>query len=111
MGKSPIPKTDYVMYFLCWVTGTGGYFTRGFYQSTLCDSCGILYSGGARRADDFQTDSYSIEKIAKISRSAADSNSSDSDREDRRNTSYQQIRYSSILIRSEPKSVMELLIQ
>lgn len=58
MGKSPIPKTDYVMYFLCWVTGTGGYFTRGFYQSTLCDSCWILYSGGARRADDFQTDSY-----------------------------------------------------
>nr|UPV00232.1 hypothetical chloroplast RF15 [Pleione hookeriana]UPV00239.1 hypothetical chloroplast RF15 [Pleione hookeriana] len=36
MGKSPIPN---VMYFLCWVTGTGGYFTRGFYQSTLCDSC------------------------------------------------------------------------
>ena len=33
MGKSPIPKTDYVMYFICWVTG--GHFTRGFYQSTL----------------------------------------------------------------------------
>ena len=35
MGKSPIPKTDYVMYFICWVMGTSGYFTRGFYQSTL----------------------------------------------------------------------------
>ena len=35
MDKSPIPKTDYVMYFICWVMGTGGYFTRGFYQSTL----------------------------------------------------------------------------
>jgi len=21
MGKSPIPKTDYVLYFICWVTG------------------------------------------------------------------------------------------
>lgn len=29
MGKSPIPKMDYVMYFICWVTG--GHFTRGFY--------------------------------------------------------------------------------
>ena len=24
MGKSPIPKTNYVLYFICWVTG--GYF-------------------------------------------------------------------------------------
>ena len=26
MGKSPIPKMDYVMYFICWVTG--GHFTK-----------------------------------------------------------------------------------
>jgi len=39
MGKSPIPKTDYVMYFIRWVTG--GHFTRGFYciNLPLCDSC------------------------------------------------------------------------
>ncbi|GAY61618.1 hypothetical protein CUMW_211390 [Citrus unshiu] len=37
-GKSPIPKTDYVMYFICWVTG--GHFTRGLYciNLPLCDS-------------------------------------------------------------------------
>ena len=29
MGKSPIPKTDYVMYFICWVTG--GHFTIGWF--------------------------------------------------------------------------------
>ena len=39
MGKSPIPKTDCVMYFICWVTG--GHFTRGLYciNLPLCDSC------------------------------------------------------------------------
>nr|UFH79495.1 hypothetical chloroplast RF15 [Acer pubipetiolatum var. pingpienense]UFH79511.1 hypothetical chloroplast RF15 [Acer pubipetiolatum var. pingpienense] len=32
-------KTDYVMYFICWVTG--GHFTRGLYciNLPLCDSC------------------------------------------------------------------------
>ena len=45
MGKSPIPKTDYVMYFICWVTG--GHFTRGFYciNLPLCNSCWSIYSG------------------------------------------------------------------
>ena len=33
MGKSPIPKTDHVMYFICWVRG--GHFTRGFYCINL----------------------------------------------------------------------------
>ena len=48
---------DYVMYFICWVTG--GHFTRGFYciNLPLCDSCWSIYSGGGCRADDFKADS------------------------------------------------------
>ena len=60
MGKSPIPKTDYVMYFICWVMGTGGYFTRGFYQSTLVWFLLNHILGGGFGADDFQTDSSFI---------------------------------------------------
>nr|QUB07726.1 Ycf15 [Reaumuria songarica]QUB07742.1 Ycf15 [Reaumuria songarica] len=39
MGKSPIPKTDYVIDLLSYVMG--GHFTRGFYciNLPLCDSC------------------------------------------------------------------------
>lgn len=57
MGKPPIPKTDYAMYFICWVTG--GHFTRGFYciNLPLCDSCWSIYSEGGCRADDFKVDS------------------------------------------------------
>ena len=60
MGKSPIPKTDYIMYFICWVMGTGGYFTRGFYQSTLVWFLLNHILGGGCGADDFQTDSSFI---------------------------------------------------
>lgn len=62
MGKSPIPKTDYVMYFICWVTG--GHFTRGFYciNLPLFNSCWSIYSGGGCRADDFKADSHSLDR-------------------------------------------------
>nr|AKF01116.1 hypothetical chloroplast RF15 [Bactris major]AKF01189.1 hypothetical chloroplast RF15 [Beccariophoenix madagascariensis]AKF01208.1 hypothetical chloroplast RF15 [Beccariophoenix madagascariensis] len=42
LGTSSAKVTEWVsrqslkrMYFICWVMGTSGYFTRGFYQSTL----------------------------------------------------------------------------
>ena len=106
MGKSPIPKTDYVMYFICWVTG--GHFTRGFYciNLPLFNSCWSIYSGGGCRADDFKADSHSLDREDRQDfvircRTYSNSNSSDSDRGDRRNTSYQQILGISISIRSE----------
>lgn len=55
MGKSPIPKTDYVMYFIRWFMV--GHFNRGFYCIISIYPCVIsveAYRGGA---DDFKTDS------------------------------------------------------
>lgn len=55
MGKSPIPKTDYVLYFIRWVAG--GHFTRGFYciNLPLCDSCwSIYYTRGGVQGGRFQ---------------------------------------------------------
>lgn len=47
MGKSPIPKTDYVMYFIRWFMV--GHFNRGFYCIISIYPCVIsveAYRGG-----------------------------------------------------------------
>jgi hypothetical protein len=66
MDKSSIPKTDYVPYFIYWVTGRWA-FSRGLYciNLLLCNSYWRHRLGGGSRADDFKADSlirYSLDK-------------------------------------------------
>lgn len=63
MGKSPIPKTDYVLYFIRWVAGgLPGVSIVSIYPCVIPVEAYTILGGGCR-ADDFKTDSPSIRDL------------------------------------------------
>lgn len=109
MGKSPLPKTDYVMYFICWVTVTGAGILPevsivSIYPCVIpveVDTRGVGAGRTISKWTPHSLDREGRQDFVICCRTYSNSKSPDSDRGDRRNSSYQQILGISISIRSE----------